>query len=219
MAHDLVSNVNHSTSSKLFGKSILVQTHLNIISLSEVSVQTPHIIPVISALSCIICIHPDETGEVLFVQMNFKQPQHIIIQCRFPAVFSWHPAVFCGPPFHSLLQLHLTTTWAHPFLWGIYSSRDCCSKTWGFLPASSQPPACSLQFPARRVYWQGLLFTIVFYWNVSSLESRRKYYLVSFRIVKHVFTSHKGGLMAHSFALCSTCSNTASQQWPQDFKE
>lgn len=110
VAHDLVSNVNHSTSSKLFGKSILVQTHLNIISLSEVSVQTPHIIPVISALSCIICIHPDETGEVLFVQMNFKQPQHIIIQCRFPAVFSWHPAVFCGPPFHSLLQLHLTTT-------------------------------------------------------------------------------------------------------------
>lgn len=103
---------------------------------------------------------------------------------------------------------HLSTS----MLMGIYGSRDCCSKTWGFLPASSQPPACSLQFPARRVYWQGLLFTIVFYWNVSSLESRRKYYLVSFRIVKHVFTSHKGGLMAHSFALCSTCSNTASQQ-------
>jgi len=157
VAHDLVSNVNHSTSSKLFGKSILVQTHLNIISLSEVSVQTPHIIPVISALSCIICIHPDETGEVLFVQMNFKQPQHIIIQCRFPAVFSWHPAVFCGPPFHSLLQLHLTTTWAHPCLWASMAAGIAAAKHGAFfLPLPNLLPArCSSQpeeFTGRDCY-------------------------------------------------------------------
>lgn len=65
MALDLVSVVNHLASSKQFGKSVLVQLHLSIISLSEVSVQTLNIIRVISLLSCIICIHTDEAGEEL----------------------------------------------------------------------------------------------------------------------------------------------------------
>lgn len=142
VAHDLVSNVNHSPSSKLFGKSILVQTHLNIISLSEVSVQAPHIIPVISVLSCIICIHPDETGEVLCVQMNFKQPQHIIIQCRFPAALSWHPAAFCGPPFHSLPGLHLITTRAHPCLWAATAAEIAVQNTG--LSSCLFPTSCPL---------------------------------------------------------------------------
>lgn len=47
MALDLVSDVNHLASSKLFGKSVLVQLHLSIIILSEVSAQTLDIIPVI----------------------------------------------------------------------------------------------------------------------------------------------------------------------------
>lgn len=71
MALDLVSDVNHLASSKLFGKSVLVQLHLSIISLSRVSIQTLNIIPVISVLSCIICIHTDETREELFVHMDF----------------------------------------------------------------------------------------------------------------------------------------------------
>lgn len=37
MALDLVSDVNQLASSKLFGKSVLVQLHLSIIILSEVS--------------------------------------------------------------------------------------------------------------------------------------------------------------------------------------
>lgn len=73
MALDLVSDVNHLASSKLFGKSVLVQLHLSIISLSEVSVQRLNITPFISVLSCIICIHTDEPGEELCVQRIFLQ--------------------------------------------------------------------------------------------------------------------------------------------------
>lgn len=80
MALDLVSDVNHLASSKLFGKSVLLQLHLSIISLSKVSVQTLNIIPVISVLSCIICIHTDEPAEELYVHVNYTRPRHIEIQ-------------------------------------------------------------------------------------------------------------------------------------------
>lgn len=60
MALDLVSDVNHLAFSKLFGTSVLVQLHLSIIILSEVSAQTLDIIPDILVLYCITCIHLDE---------------------------------------------------------------------------------------------------------------------------------------------------------------
>jgi len=98
VALDLVSDVNHLASSKLFGKSVLVQLHPSIISLSEVSVQTLNIIPVISVLSCIICIHTDETGEELYVHINFTEPRHVDIHCGLPPEFLRHPGHGCPGP-------------------------------------------------------------------------------------------------------------------------
>lgn len=100
VALDLVSDVNHLASSKLLGKNVLVQLHLSIISLSEVSVQTLNIIPVISVLSCIICIHTDETGEELCVHMNFIQPWRVDNQPRLPPALLRQPKVGCRRPDH-----------------------------------------------------------------------------------------------------------------------
>lgn len=100
MALDLVSDVNHLASSKLFGKSVLVQLHLSIISLSEVSAQTLNIIPIISVLSCIICIHTDGTGEELYVLLKFIPPQYVDTQCRLSPALLRQPMAGCPGPDH-----------------------------------------------------------------------------------------------------------------------
>lgn len=74
MPLDLVSDVNHLASSKLFGKSILVQLHLSIMILSEVSAQTLDVIPDVLVLSCITCTHMDEDC-VQVAPLEAEQPQ------------------------------------------------------------------------------------------------------------------------------------------------
>lgn len=143
MALDLVSLVNHLAPSKLFGKSVLVQLHLSIISLSEVSVQTLDIIRVISLLSCIICIHTDEAGEELYAHGDFRQPRHTDIQCRFPPRV-WYNALSLQLWSHQ--KLSLKCNWmAIIFQRNVQSSgsrrKYCCCLLYVLLQLKNKKPS------------------------------------------------------------------------------